>query len=308
MHQPIIYKVSLFQMKHTTLLLVVITSCCVSLISSSKILALFPYIGKSHFDVFEPFVKELAARGHQVVVLSHFPQKYPVANYTDISLVGSITMDSKERVDLESISGIAVFKTTVKELTEFWETCDKMLSFHKVQELLKSEENFDLVITETFVTDCFLPFVHKFNAPHVAISSCVMFPWSNDRMGNPDNPSYIPTGGTSFSDQMSFSERLINVVANVALKIMFTVAEGIVTEGYVHKHIGKDVPPLSDIARNTSLLLVNTHFSLNRPRPLVPGIVEVGGLHLKLPKKLPKVRLMCSSAWHVTNIDRLLCD
>jgi glucuronosyltransferase len=95
-------------------------------------------------------------------------------------------------------------------------------------------------------------------------------------MGNPDNPSYIPTVGTSFSDQMSFSERLMNVVTNVAMKIMFSVADRIVTEGYVHKHIGNDVPPLSDIARNTSLLLVDTHFSLDRPRPLVPGIVEVG--------------------------------
>jgi glucuronosyltransferase len=107
---------------------------------------------------------------------------------------------------------------------------------------------------------------------------------------------------------MSVSERLINVVANVTLKIMFSVAERTVTEGYVHKHIGNDVPPLSDIARNRSLLLVKTHFSLNRPRPLVPGIVEVGGLHLKSPKELPKVRIMCSSSGHVTNTDRLLCD
>jgi glucuronosyltransferase len=276
-------------MKYTTLFLVTIMSCCFSLISSSKILALFPYIGKSHFDVFEPFVRELAARGHQVVVVSHFPQKHPVTNYTDISLVGSITMKAKERVDLNSMSGIAALKTVVKEVTEFWESCDKMLSFHKVQELLKSEETFDLVITETFLTDCFLPFVHKFKAPHVAISSSVMFPWSNDRMGNPDNPSYIPAHGTWFSDEMSFSERLINVIANVALKVIYSVTEGIVTEGHVHKHIGKDVPSLSEIARNTNLLLVNTHFSLNRPRPLVPGIVEVGGLHLKPPKELPKV-------------------
>jgi glucuronosyltransferase len=128
-------------MKHTTLPLVVITSSCVSLISSSRILALFPYVGKSHFDVIEPFVKELSARGHQVVVLGHFPQKYPVVNYTDISLVGFNTVDSKERVDLKSISGIVVLKTTVKEVAEFWEDFDKILSFHTVQELLKSEEN-----------------------------------------------------------------------------------------------------------------------------------------------------------------------
>lgn len=294
-------------MKHTPLLLVVITSYCVSLISSSRILALFPYIGKSHFDVYEPYVRELAARGHQVVVLSHFPQKHPVANYTDISLVGSITVDSVDRMELDSMSGIAMLKTAVKEVTLLWETCDKMLSFNKVQELLKSEETFDLVITETFATDCFLPFVHKFNAPHVAISSCVLFPWSNDRMGNPDNPSFIPVQGTSFSDQMSFSERLRNFLANVAFNTVFNVAERIVTEGYVSKHIGNGVPPLSDIARNTSLLLVNTHFSLNRPRPLVPGVVEVGGLHLKPPKKLPKVQLICCSSGHVTNTDQLLC-
>jgi glucuronosyltransferase len=127
-------------------------------------------------------------------------------------------------------------------------------------------------------------------------------------MGNPDNPSYIPTIGTSFSYKKSFSERLIKVVVNVAMKITISVVERMVTEGYVHKHTGNDVPPLSDIERNTSLLFVNTHFSLNRPRPLVPGIVEAGGLHLKPPKKLPKLRLTCSSAGHVTNIDRLFCD
>lgn len=259
------------------------------MLSSSRILAIFPYIGKSHFDVFEPFVKELAARGHQVVVVSHFPQKQPVTNYTDISLVGSITIDATDRVDLANMSGIAMLKTAVKEFTGIWESCDKMLSFHKVQELLKSEEKFDLIVTETFVTDCFLPLVHKFKAPHVAISSCIMFPWSNDRMGNPDNPSYIPSHGTWFSDKMSFSERFINVIANVALKTTFSVVEGVVTERLVHRHIGNDVPALSDIARNTSLLLLNTHFSLNLPRPLVPGIVEVGGLHLKPSKKLPKV-------------------
>jgi glucuronosyltransferase len=276
-------------MKYTVVSFLILTSWCASSVSSARILALFPYIGKSHFDVFEPFVKELATRGHHVVVLSHFPQKQPIANYTDISLVGSIATDATDRIDLQNISGIRLLKTLIKESSMFFESCDRMLSFHKVQELLNSQVNFDLIITETFVTDCFLPFVHKFKAPHVAMSSCVMFPWSNDRMGNPDNPSYIPTHGTWFSDEMNFSERFFNVIANIGMKFIFHAAEGIVTRSYVRKHFGDDVPLLSDIAKNTNLLLVNSHFSLNRPRPLVPGIVEVGGLHIKPPKKLPKV-------------------
>jgi glucuronosyltransferase len=277
--------VLLFQMKYIVLCFVMLISWCACSVSSAKILALFPYIGKSHFDVFEPFVKELAARGHHVVVLSHFPQKEPIPNYTDVSLVGSITMDATDRIDLRNISFISM----MKEVSTFWESCDRMLSFDKVQELMKSEVNFDLIITETFLTDCFLPFVHKFKAPHVAISSCVMFPWSTDRMGNPDNPSYIPKHLTGFSDEMDFSERFINVIAHIGLTFMFHAIEGIVTQNYARKHFGDDVPLLSDIARNTSLLLVNTHFSLNRPRPYVPGIVEVGGLHIGPRKELPKV-------------------
>jgi glucuronosyltransferase len=278
----------------------------VSTVSGARILALFPYIGKSHFDVFEPFVKELAARGHQVVVLSHFPQKQPITNYTDISLVGSIITDAKDRIDLDSMSGIAVLKTMAKEIREMLQSCDRTLSFHKVQDLLKSQEKFDLIITETFMTDCFLPFVHKFKAPNVAISSCVMFPWSNDRMGNPNNPSYIPSHGTWFSDEMSFSQRLINGISNVALNFIFSATERTVIESYVRKHFGDDVPSLSDIARNTSLLLVNTHFSLNRPRPFVPGVVEVGGLHIKPPKKLPKVKPVCDLA--AANFSRLFSE
>jgi glucuronosyltransferase len=281
----------LFQMKYTFFSFVILASWCVSSVSSARILALFPYIGKSHFDVFEPFVKELAARGHHVVVLSHFPQKQPIANYTDISLVGSITTDPTHRIDLQNMSGIKMLKFGVKELSALLESCDRMLSFHTVQELLNSQVNFDLIITETFVTDCFLPFVHKFKAPHIAMSSCVMMPWSNDRMGNPDNPSYIPSHGTWFSDKMNFSERFFNVIANIVSKFIFHAIEGILTQSYVRKQFGDDVPSLSDIARNTDLLLVNTHFSVNRPRPLVPGIVEVGGLHIKPPKKLPKVQL-----------------
>ncbi|PNF35836.1 UDP-glucuronosyltransferase 2B1 [Cryptotermes secundus] len=275
-------------MNYRVLGFVILTSWCASLVSGARILALFPYIGKSHFDVFEPFVKELATRGHHVVVLSHFPQKQPIPNYTDISLVGSITIHATDRIDLQNMSGIRLFKTMIKEFSNFFVTCDQMLSFHNVQELLNSQVNFDLIITETFLTDCFLPFVHKFKAPHVAMSSCIMFPWSNDRMGNPDNPSYIPTHGTWFSDKMNFSERFFNAIANIAFKFLFHATERIVTQSYIRKHFGDDVPLLSDISKNTDLLLVNSHFSLNRPRPLVPGIVEVGGLHIKPPKKLPK--------------------
>lgn len=60
----------------------------------------------------------------------------------------------------------------------------------------------------------------------------------------------------------------------------------------VRDAFGDDVRPLDEIAFNTSLLLVNAHFSMNEPKPIVPGLIEVGGLHIKTPKSLPKVTMM----------------
>ncbi|KAJ9582123.1 hypothetical protein L9F63_003537, partial [Diploptera punctata] len=211
-------------------------------ISGARILALFPYVGKSHFDMFEPYVKELASRGHQVVVVSHFPQESPIKNLRDISLVGSVDIDSVNRINVNDVLGATFFKTVEEELKELTESCNKTLSFHTVQEFMHSNENFDVVIVETFNTDCFIPFAHKFKAP------------------------------------------LIEGV----LLTLYNGVESLVTQKYVNHHFGYDTPPLSELARNTSLILVNTHFSLNRPRPLLPNIVEVGGIHIKPIKKLPK--------------------
>jgi len=61
------------------------------------------------------------------------------------------------------------------------------------------------------------------------------------------------------------------------------------TDEMLKKHFGKDVPPLSELKKRTSLILVNSHFSLNNPRPTVPGFIEVGGMHIQSNGTLPKV-------------------
>ncbi|XP_069681772.1 UDP-glycosyltransferase UGT5-like isoform X2 [Periplaneta americana] len=272
-------------MKALTFLLMVWS--CDYFTSAYRILALMPHYGKSHFDVFEPYFKELAARGHQIVVVSHFPQKQPVANYSDISLEGSIEIGTKNSLDIGSLTGIKAYVTFAIEALKFLDSCRRTLAFNKVQQLLRSEEKFDVVIVEIFYTDCYIAFAHKFEASLIGVSTSLLFSWGNDRMGSPDNPSHIPVTLTGSSHRMNFRERLINSAANIALRAAFLV-QAVLVQMFVNSHIGPDVPWLSEIARNTSLVLVNTHFSLNWPRPLVPGVVEVGGIHIKPAKKLQK--------------------
>lgn len=55
------------------------------------------------------------------------------------------------------------------------------------------------------------------------------------------------------------------------------------------KNFGPDTPYINDIVYNTSMVFVNGHFTLDGPRPLVPNMVEIGGIHVKEPRPLPAV-------------------
>lgn len=55
---------------------------------------------------------------------------------------------------------------------------------------------------------------------------------------------------------------------------------------------GENLPDLNVLAYNTSLQLVNTHFSVNSVRPLVPNVVEVAGLHIQKSHKVNEVKLV----------------
>lgn len=47
------------------------------------------------------------------------------------------------------------------------------------------------------------------------------------------------------------------------------------------------LPPISDLMKNVSIAFVNAHRSIASPRPLMPGLIYVGGAHIKKPKPLP---------------------
>ncbi|KAJ8980273.1 hypothetical protein NQ317_005131, partial [Molorchus minor] len=54
------------------------------------------------------------------------------------------------------------------------------------------------------------------------------------------------------------------------------------------KNAVSDSPNFYELYHNVSLVLLNSHVSFNQPVPLVPNMIEIGGYHVKPPKKLPK--------------------
>lgn len=57
-----------------------------AVVDGYRILGLFPVPIVSHFHFFQPILRGLAEAGHNVTVISYFPQPNPPANYKDIQL------------------------------------------------------------------------------------------------------------------------------------------------------------------------------------------------------------------------------
>lgn len=136
-------------MKFVGLLLV--AASIFSAANSANILGVFPINGRSHYVVYESVMKALAARGHNVTVITSFPQKTPVANLTEIDV--SATFPSA--VNNVGIDLVLTYLTNV--FTNQWfisnhqmTICRESQKLPQVQALLKSDIKFDAVSTILF--------------------------------------------------------------------------------------------------------------------------------------------------------------
>ncbi|MDK2413414.1 hypothetical protein QHH03_30455, partial [Aphanizomenon sp. 202] len=57
-------------------------------------------------------------------------------------------------------------------------------------------------------------------------------------------------------------------------------------DGVVQRFLGDPTVSLSEVEKNVSLVLVNSHYSLGHPRPLLPNVVEVGAMHCRPARAL----------------------
>ncbi|XP_033229955.1 UDP-glucuronosyltransferase 2A3-like [Belonocnema kinseyi] len=264
-----------------------------------NILAALFTSGGSHFIFFEPLLEALARRGHNLTVLSYNPRENNnidanvLPNYKNVFLTDPKII-AKNVLNLEELWANyynSYFPSSVVDiilLRNFGLTyCEMTFNNTAVRELIKSDQKFDLIFMETFCSDCALGFVHKFHAPVIALSSHEILPWINDRLGNPDNPSHIPGFHKFYSGKMTFMQRVMNTLHLWWVKVFYEIRFQWPNQKLVEEFFGPGVPPLSEIVKKTSALLVNTHYSIHGSRPYVPNVIEVGGIHIGKPKPLP---------------------
>ncbi|KAG8303499.1 UDP-glucuronosyltransferase 1-1 [Homalodisca vitripennis] len=267
----------------TLLLVALFTTSC----EAARILALLPYNARSHFIVMEPLLLELHKRGHHLTVVSSFPQKKPLQNFTDIDL----SSDLPSAVSSYSLSSIKeqmpnVFQTVIFITEIHLARCETVLANTRVQTLLN--EKFDLVIGEIFGADCFNYFAYKLKAPLISWVTSTALPWMAERTGLPDNPSYIPNYFMDYSTEMSIFERMYNTITLVYAKYIYYFWSELHSHTLVERVFRETLPTMEEVNHLTSLVLVNSHYTLSKSRPFTPNVIEVGGIHIKEVQPLPK--------------------
>ncbi|XP_049943020.1 UDP-glycosyltransferase UGT5-like isoform X2 [Schistocerca serialis cubense] len=256
-------------------------------LEAAQVLGLFQSVGRSQWGLAETFLRALEQRGHYVTTVTTFPSSRTDGNWTEIIVANPYTAAGDFNAFEILPSG---FLGTLKIFFDSGDAmCHSILGDENVQNLYRSGKKFDVVVLEPFFTECLLVLAHNFRAPMVVLSTFAGTDWMADMVGNPTPYAYVPNIFLELTTHMNFLERVQNTLAGVIPSIVrqlyYLPRLDAIAQMYLND---TELPKLSEIEKQVSLSLINYHFTHGCPRPLVPNMVEVGGLHIKSPKALPE--------------------
>ena len=256
-----------------------------------NIVGLFPIPIKSHYAVFDALMLALAERGHNVTSYNTFPKDVSARKYAEVNLSECFQFShfGEERVRTRINIGLRASQPRMNDFPSTYPPAENILNCQPLLSLRNSTGSFDLLVTETFFNDFFAVFGYVLEVPVVLVHTAMPFPWMSNHAALPTNPSYVPVNGAGFSGEMNFFQRLENTGFYFNSLLRYKMDSESVYDKIVPRFFGHSAPRISDAVRNASLVLSGTDFNLNGARPVVPNVVEIGGLNLKPAKKLPKV-------------------
>lgn len=131
-----------------------VAAIMVTQVVSLNILAIFPFSGKSHFHMFAAIADKLVTSGHSITVVGHFPKSSTAAaptgegggTYTDYSLLGTVPV--YENFTTDEVFGSGYLEEFLAILQDGLDNCEGIMSSGRLDNLIRSETKFDLVIVE----------------------------------------------------------------------------------------------------------------------------------------------------------------
>ncbi|KAL7645204.1 UNVERIFIED_CONTAM: hypothetical protein RMT77_003590 [Armadillidium vulgare] len=247
-----------------------------------EILILSPFSSWSHRYYFLTLAEALAERGHTIYMINGWPPGRKHKNVIEIN-------HGINAFDFQA----SLFEIREKDITGGWKYFNlplpklvKMYDNPKILDIYKRRDEFDLIFVDEIFNEVAYPFV--VGKTFAVIAAAGLNSPTSATLGNVLNPSYTPSINSDYPRPYSFINRIANLANHLYLPIywrifeIFPLLEKTLSERF------PDLPPLGEIEKGIFLVLQNTHYSMDIPVPLLPSQVEVGGLHCRPAKPLPK--------------------
>ncbi|XP_046665677.1 UDP-glycosyltransferase UGT5-like [Homalodisca vitripennis] len=260
---------------------------CMGMVNSANILMITLGGTKSHKVPFLALGQGLVSKGHQVTLVSAFPQDgdSPVEEVTPRKVEEAVISYSKLDMLGPKLRGEMPFR--LSDIFDYvYSVCDAFYTDPATQPLLSMKV--DLLILDGAFPECMLALVHYFRVPFIYLNTVAFYSYQFSLAGNPTMYSTTPFFDSYHTDRMTFLERSLNGVLHVLARGVVLFMNKFYMEPIVRKHFGTDIPSIDSIGRNVSLILQNGHHSVTHPRPFLPSVVEIACIHCKEPKPLPK--------------------
>lgn len=252
----------------------------------------------SHWLSMHKVVEKLSERGHEIVVITpevnllfkdskYYIRKLYAVPYTPDEFVQRFHVFGNQPFEEVSfpVMIINAYRVMMYLMEMYFINCDALLKNREVMQYLE-ENHFDALLT-----DPALP-CGVILAEHLSIPSVYFFRGFPCNLESaitkcPDPVSYVPRCYSSYTDHMTFAQRMLNLLISLVesqlFKIMYTSYQQIASE-----LLQKEVH-LPTLYRNGSVWLLRYDFVFEYPRPLMPNMVFIGGINCEESKILPQV-------------------
>ncbi|XP_049298978.1 UDP-glycosyltransferase UGT5-like [Anopheles funestus] len=253
--------------------------------SAANILAVFPSISKTNYIFGQVLFEALAAKGHNLTIVSPFEIQYAYENIRQLRITGLFN-------HIEDY-GLHANVFTKRDKSSFYGNtnliygtaamADYTLGHPKLQELLKNpNETFDLLILDQVLCESLLGLAYHYGVPAIVYSADASNKYTNEMVGNPHNPAYNPIPSLGYSDRMHLVQRVWNTFVSICEQFNYRYIYLPSQEAVYQRYFSlRNQPPLLDLIHNVSLVMVNSHPVINFARPLVPNMIEIGGAHIR---------------------------
>lgn len=253
---------------------------------SWRILAIQPFAAKSHWNFMSAVLQALTAVGHNVTVFTPFPDGGR-ENYTEVDTSEILPiLINKDMMHLQNKLR-DTRSAIIHMMSMSRNSCDKMYTDGLLFARKISYSDYDAIVFESLLSSCltYAAAVAE-DLPVIYVTSYSRTYFDDRRtVGDVSNPAAVSPLLAHYAVPKTFAQRLAGTLLSLFVEL------------YVAAHdlaISADDPKPYDtyVPVPPSIVFTNGHYITDAARPISPNVVNVGGIHLRPPGRLPKVIIL----------------